>query len=210
MDNNQNNQPQSSGQHYVHSDMNQGYQSNQYGQPQINQSYQGNQYGQLQMNQGYQGNQYGQPQMNQGYQYSQYQGQPQMGYQNYQVAAVTKRDYYKTRASKNVKSNIQSSAVILYICAAINFFYHYVYMVNTGAILDCIFVLAMGLCIHFLYSRIASVVVTAYSLLSAYLYLQYYGKLGGWLVIIAGVCACIGTFALEKEYKNFTSYNVRR
>ncbi|MBQ8165861.1 MAG: hypothetical protein IJZ96_02355 [Lachnospiraceae bacterium] len=209
MDNNQNNQPQAGGQYYGQPDMNQG---NSYGQPQMNQGYQGNPYGQPQMNQGYQGNPYGQPQMNQGYQYNQYQGQPQMGYQNYQMApaVMTKKEFFKTRATSNVKSNITSSAVILYICAAINFFYHYVYMVNTGAILDCILLLALGLCVQLLYSRIAAIIATVYSIISAILYLYLYGKLGGWLIIIAGVCACIGTFGLEKEYKNFTSYNVRR
>ena len=194
MDNNQNNQPQASGQYYGQPDMNQ---SNSYGQPQMNQGYQGNSYGQPQMNQGYQGNSY---------------GQPQMGYQNYQMvqAVMTKREFFKNRATNNVKSNITSSAVLLYICTAINFFYHYVYMVNTGAILDCILLLASGLCIQLLYSRIAAIIATVYSVISAILYLYLYGKLGGWLIIVAGVCACIGTFGLEKEYKNFTSYNVRR
>ena len=177
--------------------------------------------GNNQYNQGqYGGNQYygGQPNMNQNNQYDQpgmnQYGQPQMGYQqpmaggmntyNYAKPNITLNEYGKDYAEKGTKSNITTAAVCLYICFAINFFGSFIAAGDTNVILDCVLILALGLCIQILKSRIASVVALIYGIINVALYLIWFGQLGGILLPIAGVCACIGTFKLAKEYKEYT------
>lgn len=191
-------------------------QNNQFNQAQfgVNQI---NQFGQPNMNQNNQFNQYSE---DSNYQYNpnqMYAGQPQMGYQNYQqpmvggmnynnglAAPMTKKEFYKSYADKNTKSNIVTSAVFLYVCVAINFFAHVIAYENTSALIDCTILLASGLCIQLLYSRIAAVIALVYSIINIILMISMFGRPGGWLIIIAGVCACIGTFKLESEYKQHT------
>ena len=154
-----------------------------------------------------QGNQYGQPAQGQ-----MYSGQPQMGYQQpvggmnsyqYRPRNISKKEFFKDYADKKNKSNITSAAVMLYICFAINFFASFIASGRTEVILDCILLIAMGLCIHILYSRIAAVVTLVYGIINVIVYYSVMGSIGGILIPIAGVCACLGTFGLEKEYKEY-------
>ncbi len=168
---------------------------------------QNNQFGQN--NQG----QYGQQPMNQ-YGMAQNQPvQPQMGYQQpmaggmngyqYNNPSITKNEYYKSYADKKVKNNIVSAAVFLYICFGINFLGSFIAAGNSSVILDCIIILALGLCIQILKSRIAAVISLCYGVINVAMYLILFGQLGGILLPIAGICACMGTFKLETEYKAY-------
>ena len=171
---------------------------------------QNNQYNQGQ----YGGNQYygGQPNMNQ---YN--QGQSQMGYQNYQQpmaggmntyqyapAPISKKEFYKKYADKGSKGNIQGAAILLYFSFALNFFVNFISYGNTAILIDCIIILTTALCIHILYSRIAAIIALVYSIVNVIMYLSILGKPGGWLILVAGICAVIGTFKLESEYKQHT------
>ncbi len=158
-------------------------------------------------------NQFNQAGANPNYQYNQgqmYQGQPQMGYQNYQQPQMnvygnymtkTKSEFFKNGASSSTRTNIISSAVMMYISFVITFVVMFMMNDNYGALIDCAVLIALGLCVHLLQSRIAGVIALAYGIFNVFVMYVLTGQFGGWLILLAGICACIGTFKLESEYK---------
>lgn len=171
------------------------YGNNQYygGQPNVNQN---NQFGQPGMNQY---NQYGQGQMN--------PNQPQMGYQQplggyqWNYPQMTKKEFFKNGATSGTKGNIIAAAVMMYISLVVTLLVMFVMYGNMGAILDCSLLITLGLCVHLLQSRIAAVLSLAYGIFNVVVMYMVTGELNGWLILVAGICACVGTFKLEKEYQ---------
>ena len=72
-----------------------------------------------------------------------------------------------------------------------------------GILPDAALVLGLGLGIHLKQSRVCSVVLLAYGIFSCVVILLQSGRLGSWLIILAGVFAVIYTFKLEQEYRAF-------
>lgn len=119
---------------------------------------------------------------------------------------LTLKEYLKLPENKKLKSNITSSAVICYICAAITLIVSI--LGNPFGILDVAIVLTCGILIQTIYSRAAAIVVLVYSIISTVITLIATGKLGGWLLVIAGIYAVIYTFKLRTEYNNYKNNKV--
>ena len=107
----------------------------------------------------------------------------------------SKQEFYKRFASKQTKSTLTVAGAILYICAAMN--------LVVGYIPDAAIILVLGLVIHLRGNRPCAVIMLVYSIFSCIVTSLARGTPSGWLLIIAGISAVQGAFALEKEYRAF-------
>ena len=71
------------------------------------------------------------------------------------------------------------------------------------SLLDVVIVLVLSLLIHLLRSRVVSILLLAYALISIIYMLVNSGVFGGWLVLAAGISAVVGSFQCVKEWKTY-------
>ena len=114
---------------------------------------------------------------------------------------MTRREFLKTPQMNAIRYNIFSSAVIGYVIAGLTLYFGVIQTGNYFTILDVILVLACSLLIHLLQSRVAAIVMTAYSVLHIYITSIANGKLSGWWVVFIGVYAIIMTFKFQKAWQ---------
>lgn len=114
---------------------------------------------------------------------------------------ITRAEYWKDHASDKVRKTIWGSAILCYISAAVTAVF--AVLASPLMFLDAAVVLALGLGIHLKRSRVCAVLLLVYALFSCVTVLMQTGRLGSWLIILAGVFAVIYTFQLEKEYRAF-------
>ena len=115
----------------------------------------------------------------------------------------TKKEFLNLPENKKVKSEISGAAIICYVCAAITLIVGILNNAFPLILLDVAIVLGTALGIHLAQSRVCSIVLLAYAIFSTVLVLVQTGRLTGYLVIIAGVCAVIYTFKAEKLWKQY-------
>ena len=99
-----------------------------------------------------------------------------------------------------------TAAILGYVSAGITFllsFTDILDFVNLYSLVDVILLVILSLLIHLLRSRIASVILLVYSLVSVLIMMINYGQFGGYLVIIAGILAVTGSFQSRKELKAY-------
>ena len=71
------------------------------------------------------------------------------------------------------------------------------------SLIDVVIVLTLSLLVHLLRSRIASILLLVYALISVITSLVNYGVFSGWLVLAAGISAVVGSFQCVKEWKTY-------
>lgn len=140
----------------------------------------------------------GQPQFN--------QGQPNLGGQPYGTPNMTKAEFEKHANMKPVMGNIKGSAIIMYICAAINLI-TCIDDILFGLFIAFAFV-ALGLGIQIAKSRVCAIIVLVYSIINTLAYLILYQQKAGWLIILAGVYATMATFQYHKAWKAYQETGV--
>ena len=119
-----------------------------------------------------------------------------------QTVAMSLGEFRKLPENKKLNSDVNSCAIVCYICGVISI----AIAAGTGnwfALIDVALVVAAGVFIQVAVSRIASIVLLLYSIASCILAVISTGKPAGYLLIIAGVYAIKGTFALHKAWKNY-------
>ncbi len=114
---------------------------------------------------------------------------------------ITKSEFCRSRASDKVRKNIRGSAILCYISAGVTAVFALLF--NLFMLIDAVIVLGLGLAIHLKQSRVCSILLLVYGVVSCVTVLMETGRVSGWLVILAGVFAVIYTFQLEKEYRAF-------
>lgn len=130
------------------------------------------------------------------------QEHPTVTYQPTESGEVlSKRKFLKLPENKKIKSNISSAAIICYICAAITLAVSYA--AGGINIIDPILLVVIGLFIQIRFSVIASLILLAYSIFNVIYMIIEYGKLGGYLVVIAGIYGTIYTIKAASAYKKY-------
>lgn len=119
---------------------------------------------------------------------------------------VSKSLYCSNLASDKVRKGITSSAVVCYICAGLTALTGLLLFGTPYMLVDSVILVVLGVLIQVKQSRVAAVILLAYSLINCLVTLIDSGMAGGWLVIIAGVYAVKCTFALDKEYKAYKGH----
>lgn len=104
------------------------------------------------------------------------------------------------------RRNCVAASILGYFCTAMTAFValsNFIDYIGIFALLDAAIILTLSLLIHLLRSRIAAVLLLAYSLYNVVTMLISTGEFSGWLVVVAGVLAVIGTFQSAKEWKDY-------
>ncbi|MDE6566896.1 MAG: hypothetical protein K2K70_04070 [Lachnospiraceae bacterium] len=117
------------------------------------------------------------------------------------------KEFYKFYCPSKIKKNINAAAIILYCCSVLTFLLSIVAAKMGISVLasavDAVLVLGLALGIHIGKSRACAVIVLVYSILNCLYSVITTGRLGGYLIIIAGIYATIYTFMARREYKAF-------
>ena len=72
---------------------------------------------------------------------------------------------------------------------------------NVYSLIDVAIVLTLCLLIHLLRSRVASIILLVYAIASMMTMVVNTGTFGGWMGLIAGISAVVGSFQCVKEWK---------
>lgn len=114
---------------------------------------------------------------------------------------ISKAEFCRNHAPDKMRKNIRGCAILCYISAVVTGVF--AVLTNPFMFIDAAVVLGLGLGIHLKQSRVCSIILLAYGIFSCITLLLSTGRLGSWLIILAGVFAVIYTFQLEKEYRAF-------
>ncbi len=164
---------------------NQGYQ-----QPMTNQQY-GQTYGQT----------YQQPYMNQPQGFNNYN--PQMMQYGQGNMPFTKEAMCKLPQFKNANASTMAGAIIAYISAVVTLILIIAEEMDPVSLIDVIIVALLGVIIHRTKSFGPSVVLLVYGIVSCIVTTLTMGALSGWLLIIGGIAAVIGSNKISKAWKNY-------
>ena len=118
--------------------------------------------------------------------------------------ASTKREFLDLPENVQLKKTIKTSAITLYVCAAITGLAGFL-VLDSGALvlLDVAIMFGLGLGIHLKQSKGCAIALLIYSVVSSILTVVSTGKVIGWLVIMAGIYAVSATFKLDKQWKQY-------
>lgn len=115
---------------------------------------------------------------------------------------ISKREFYTRYANKRDKRNIWGAAILAYICAALSLLLGVV-LQNYSVMLDVLLIVGLTLGMQLAKNRVCAVLLLVYSCINTIIVTIGSGQVSGWLLIVAGIFAVIGTFNLHKDYQNF-------
>ncbi|MBO6014456.1 MAG: hypothetical protein J6P48_03205 [Oscillospiraceae bacterium] len=115
---------------------------------------------------------------------------------------ATKAEFIALPENQPLKKQLSTSGILCYIFAAVNLIVTLV-TGNTLGILDVVILLVLGLFIHLKHSRTCAIILLIYAVFSVVMNLIATGKLGGYLIVIAGIYAVVSAFKLDKAWKEY-------
>lgn len=118
-------------------------------------------------------------------------------------AGLTRSEFYKEYAPKAARSNIIAAGVLSYISAALTLVLAFAIMFNPFVLVDFAIVLGLGLGVHIGKSRVCAILLMAYAVYNTIFFLVTSGNFAGWLILIAGLCAILGTFSFAKAWEEY-------
>ena len=110
---------------------------------------------------------------------------------------MTRREFFKSKEMKSTRATIIGCAFCGYALAIAGVIMNYIELHTLETILDAVIIIAACLCIQFLQSRIAAIVLTVYSILNVVLVYIQKGNLVSCVIIALAVFALIATFKLQ-------------
>ena len=120
-------------------------------------------------------------------------------------AMLTKKEFYKHPVMKKARGNINSAAIITYICVVATFLLSVILFQNVFGMVDVLLLLGLGLGIHIGKSRACAGVLMGYSLFNVIYMIITTGQLGGYWIVIAAVVALMGTCSFQKAWKEYST-----
>jgi hypothetical protein len=102
---------------------------------------------------------------------------------------------------RTISKNIFTCAVLGYVLSGLTLYLNVIKNGLYSSIPTVVVLLACSLLIHLLHSRVAAIVLTAYSVLHIYITSITNGRLSGWWVVFIGVYAIIMTFKFQKAWQ---------
>lgn len=104
------------------------------------------------------------------------------------------------------RQNCVAAAILCYISAGITAVValtNFIEFINIYAFIDVFVLLVLGLLIHLLRSRVASILLLVYALYNVVTMVISVGEFAGWWLLIAGVLAVVGSFQCVKEWNAY-------
>ena len=118
-------------------------------------------------------------------------------------AVSTKKEFLQLPENSRLKKELNSDAIVCYICAALTVILGVFVLKSPYFLIDVIIVLGMGLGIHLKQSKVCAVILCIYAVINTILGLINNGKISGYLLLIAGIYSVISTFKLDKQWKQY-------
>ena len=114
---------------------------------------------------------------------------------------MTRKEFFKSNEMKKTRATINGCAFCGYAIAIAGVILNYVYYKTINTILDAVIIIAACLCIQLLQSRVAAIVLAAYSILNVVLVYIQNGKPGGYIVVALAVFALVATFKFQSAWQ---------
>lgn len=114
---------------------------------------------------------------------------------------MTRWEFFKSSKMSTISKNIFTCAVLGYVLSGLTLYLNVIKNGLYSSIPTVVVLLACSLLIHLLQSRVAAIVLTAYSVLHIYITSITNGRLSGWWVVFIGVYAIIMTFKFQKAWQ---------
>ena len=114
---------------------------------------------------------------------------------------MTRWEFFKSPKMSAISKNIFTCAVLGYVLSGLTLYLNVIKSGLYSSIPTVVVLFACSLLIHLLQSRVAAIVMTAYSVLHIYITSIANGKLSGWWVVFIGVYAIIMTFKFQKAWQ---------
>lgn len=115
------------------------------------------------------------------------------------AAYMTKKEFWDA-LDKKERSSIMSASIMCYISAGLTMIMGIVSM-NFFVLIDVMLVAGLGLWLQLSKSTVAAILLTIYAAYNTIFSLVTMGTPGGWLVLLAGICAIVGCVRFNKAYK---------
>jgi ABC-type multidrug transport system fused ATPase/permease subunit len=147
------------------------------------------------------GQTYQQPYMNQPQGFNNFN--PQMMQYGQGNMPFTKEAMCKLPQFKNANASTMAGAIIAYISAVVTLILIIAEEMDPMSLIDVIIVALLGVIIHRTKSFGPSVVLLVYGIVSCIVTTLTMGVLSGWLLIIGGIAAVIGSNKISKAWKNY-------
>ena len=120
----------------------------------------------------------------------------------YAPKAATKKEFLDLPENSKMKKEINSSAIISYICAGITLLVAIVAK-SPLSFVDVVILVVLGLLIHLKQSRACAIILLIYAIINVIVTVVTTQSFGGYLIVIAGIFAVIYTFKLDKAWKEY-------
>ncbi len=117
--------------------------------------------------------------------------------------AATKQEFLKLDGNKKIRKELNSSAILCYVCAGITLILMYVFIGNVYSLIDVALLIGLGLGIHLKQSKVCAVALCSYAAVNMLYCLIVLRIFGGYLILIAGIYSVIYTFKLDKLWKQY-------
>lgn len=115
----------------------------------------------------------------------------------------TRNEFLKTDSMQKIRGQILGAAGACYGIAFFSALFNISIYKNYSSIIDSVFIFALGVLIHTLQSRVASVVLILYAFSNVILNLLLGGRVREVWLCFVGVYAVICTFKFHKAWKEY-------
>ena len=116
---------------------------------------------------------------------------------------MTRREFLRTDEMKSIRANIIICAVFGYVIAVGSMILNIALTKEFGVIYDAVFLIAMCVLVHFLQSRIASILIAIYAVLNVVIMFISTGKPGGIVVLVLAVYSIVYTFRFHSAWSKY-------
>lgn len=111
------------------------------------------------------------------------------------------KEYVDKYAPPFIRKEIRNACIVAYVCMGISAVISLAF--SPIGLIDVLAFLGLYLGIHIGRSKVCAIAALALSGVEVIAGLLLTGAFGGWLWIVAGVCAVVGIFKADKYYKGF-------
>ena len=119
------------------------------------------------------------------------------------MMGMTKKQFYKHPAMKQIKSSIVACGIAGYIITGINLLLAFLMPISGANLLDTLLILGLTLGIHLGKSRVCSILLAVYGVYNLIIVLLVMHQLSGWLIPVIGIAACTSTFKFQSAWKKY-------
>ena len=116
---------------------------------------------------------------------------------------LTRKEFANQPQMQSIKSSITSTVVMIYVCVALNIVLIIAGLSSVVALIDIAIMLVSAIGIQQTYSRLFGIIMLVYSVFNVLVFLVVTGRLGGYLILAAGILGFVSTSKFNKAYDEY-------